>query len=152
MKRVLKLAVAVVALVATIGCSEPDFGGTQFLDVTPNNIKGTWCLKSFDNGVQLAEGSYRYIVFDRADRTFVSYDNLSSMGQVTRTGRYAIITDGAAVIRGMYDYGQGDWEHRYYVRNLTNDSMVWVATDDESIALVYERAELPSWITPKVEE
>jgi len=43
----------------------------------------------------------------------------------------------------MYDYGQGDWEHRYYVRNLTNDSMVWVATDDESISYVYVRAELP---------
>lgn len=152
MKRVVKLAVAVVAMVVAIGCSQPDESGTLFLDVTPNNIKGTWSLKSYDNGVQLAEGSYRYIVFDRADRTFVSYDNLSSMGQVTRSGRYAITTDGAAIIRGMYDYGQGDWEYRYYVRNLTTDSMVWVATEDESISLVYERAELPEWITPKAEE
>lgn len=152
MKRVVKLAVAVVAMVVAIGCSQPDESGILFLDVTPNNIKGTWSLKSYDNGVQLAEGSYRYIVFDRADRTFVSYDNLSSMGQVTRSGRYAITTDGAAIIRGMYDYGQGDWEYRYYVRNLTTDSMVWVATEDESISLVYERAELPEWITPKAEE
>ena len=152
MKRVVKLAVAVVAMVVAIGCSQPDESGILFLDVTPNNIKGTWSLKSYDNGVQLAEGSYRYIVFDRADRTFVSYDNLSSMGQVTRSGRYAITTDGAAIIRGMYDYGQGDWEYRYYVRNLTTDSMVWVATEDESSSLVYERAELPEWITPKAEE
>ena len=152
MKRVVKLAVAVVAMVVAIGCSQPDESGILFLDVTPNNIKGTWSLKSYDKGVQLAEGSYRYIVFDRADRTFVSYDNLSSMGQVTRSGRYAITTDGAAIIRGMYDYGQGDWEYRYYVRNLTTDSMVWVATEDESISLVYERAELPEWITPKAEE
>ena len=146
MKRVLKLAVAVVALVATIGCSEPDFGGTQFLDVTPNNIKGTWRLESYDNGVKLAEGSYYYITFDRAERTFVSYDNLSSMGTYKATGRYDIVTDAAAVIRGTYDYGRGDWEHRYYVRNLTQDSMQWVAVDDESISYVYVRAELPEWI------
>ena len=79
----------------------------------------------------------------RKDKTFVSYDNLGSMEVFKNSGRYDIVTDGAAVIRGMYDFGRGDWEHRYYVRNLTRDSMVWVATDDESISQVYVRAELP---------
>jgi hypothetical protein len=105
-----------------------------------------WSLQSFDNGVELGEGTYRYLVLDRKERRFVSYDNLGSMAQVTRTGRFDIYTDAAAIIRGSFDYGQGDWEHRYYVRNLTTDSMVWVATDDESISQVYVRAELPEWI------
>ena len=57
--------------------------------------------------------------------------------------RYDITVDGAAVIRGIYDFGQGDWEHSYYVRNLTKNRMVWVAVDDESIVQVYVRSELP---------
>ena len=150
MKRFVNLAVALVAMVVMAGCSEPDMNGTLFLDVTPNNIKGTWRLESYDNGEKLAEGSYYYITFDRAERTFVSYDNLSSMETYKATGRYDIVTDGAAVIRGTYDYGRGDWEHRYYVRNLTQDSMQWVAVDDENISYVYVRAELPEWI--EVEE
>ena len=146
MRKIVNLAVALVAMVVMVGCSKPDNNGTLFLDVTPNNIKGTWRLESYDNGVKLAEGSYYYITFDRAERTFVSYDNLSSMETYKATGRYDIVTDAAAVIRGTYDYGRGDWEHRYYVRNLTQDSMQWVAVDDESISYVYVRAELPEWI------
>ncbi|MBR4968825.1 MAG: lipocalin family protein [Alistipes sp.] len=148
MKRVVKFLMVVVAAVAAFGCSEPDNNGTIFLDVTHNNIKGVWRLESYDNGVQLAQGSYYYIVFDRAERTFVSYDNTESMEVCKRTGRYDIYTDGAAIIFGDYDYGLGpnDWEHRYYVRNLTTDSMQWVATDDESIVQVYVRAELPEGI------
>lgn len=135
-----------VVVAAAVGCNKPDESGIQYLDVTPNNISGVWSLQSYDNGVELAEGSYYYIVFDRAERTFVSYDNLASMEMVKRSGRYDIVTDGAAVIRGLYHYGLGDWNHSYYVRNLTQDSMVWVATDDESIRQVYVRAALPEWI------
>ena len=146
MRKIVNLAVALVAMVVMGGCSKPDESGIHFLDVTPNNIKGVWRMVSYDNGVKLAEGSYYYIVFDRAERTFVSYDNLSSMEVYKNSGRYDIITDGAAIIYGMYDFGRGDWKHRYYVRNLTTDSMQWVAVDDETISQVYERAELPEWI------
>ena len=147
MKRVVKFLMFIVTLVAN-GCSRPEYNGSEYLDVTPNNIKGTWRLESYDNGEQLAEGSYYYIVFDRAKRTFVSYDNTESMEVRKRTGRYDIYTDGAAIIFGDYDYGLGpnDWEHRYYVRDLTADRMVWVAIDDESIVQVYVRAELPESI------
>ena len=146
MKKIVKFAMVIIAMVAAFGCSKPDLSGIVFLDVTPNNIKGVWRLESYDNGVKLAEGSYYYIVFDRAERTFVTYDNLGSMGAYKNSGRYDITTDGAAVIRGMFDFGRGDWEHSYYVRNLTLDSMCWVATDDENISQVYVRAELPEWL------
>jgi hypothetical protein len=133
-------------MVAAFGCSEPDNNGTIFLDVTPNNIKGVWRMESYDNGVQLAEGSYYYIVFDRAKRTFVSYDNTESMEVRKRTGRYDIYTDGAAIIFGDYDYGLGpnDWEHRYYVRNLTAESMTWIAKDNADDVTVYVRCEIPA--------
>ena len=152
MKKIVKFAMVVVALIVA-SCSEPDDSGIVFLDVTPNNIKGVWRMQSYDNGVELAEGTYYYIVFDRAERTFVSYDNLGSMGQYTRSGKYGIITDGAAIIFGDYDFGLGvsDWEHRYYIRNLTEDSMVWVAVDNEELVTVYVRDSLPEWIEQKKE-
>ena len=146
MKKIVKFAMVIVAMLA-MGCSKPDYNGSPFLDVTPNNIKGVWRLESYDNGEKIAEGCYYYIVFERSERTFVTYDNLGSMEVYKTSGRYDIVTDGAAVIRGMYDFGRGDWEHSYYVRNLTADSMCWVATDDETITQVYVRAELPEWIT-----
>jgi hypothetical protein len=52
----------------------------------------------------------------------------------------------------MYDFGAGDWEHSYYVRDLTKERMVWVATDDESLVTVYVRAELPEWIPVEEEK
>lgn len=143
MKKFVKFAMVMVVAAVVAACTKPDNNGLVFLDVTPNNISGVWRMDSYDNGVKLPEGCYYYIVFDRADRTFVTYDNLGSMEAYKNSGRYDIVTDGAAVIRGIYDYGRGDWEHEYYVRNLTSDSMVWVATDDESVKQVYVRASLP---------
>ena len=148
MKRIVNFAVALVAMVVMVGCSEPDNNGTLYLDVTHNNIKGTWRMESFESGKPLAEGSYYYISFNRAERTFVSYDNTESMGLRKRSGRFDIVTDGAAVIYGDFDYsiGPSDWVHRYYVRNLTAERMEWYAIDDESINLTFVRAELPEWI------
>lgn len=143
MKKIVKFAMVMVVAAVVAACTKPDNNGLVFLDVTPNNISGIWRMDSYDNGVKLPDGCYYYIVFDRADRTFVTYDNLGSMEAYKNSGRYDIVTDGAAVIRGIYGYGRGDWEHEYYVRNLTNDSMVWVATDDESVKQVYVRASLP---------
>lgn len=143
MKKNVKFAMVMVVAAVVAACTKPDNNGLVFLDVTPNNISGVWRMDSYDNGVKLPDGCYYYIVFDRADRTFVTYDNLGSMEAYKNSGRYDIVTDGAAVIRGIYDYGRGDWEHEYYVRNLTSDSMVWVATDDESVKQVYVRASLP---------
>ena len=143
MKKIINFAVAMLCVVVVLACSEKGSVGEEFLDVTPNNVSGVWSLESYDNGQTLAEGTYYYIDLDRKDRTFVSYDNLGSMEVHKRSGRYDITVDGAAVIRGIYDFGQGDWEHSYYVRNLTKNRMVWVAVDDESIVQVYVRSELP---------
>ena len=145
MKKIVNFAMVMFAIVV-VGCHKQDHSGVAYLDVTPNNIAGVWRMESYDNGAKLPEGGYYYIVFDRAERTFVTYDNLGSMGAYKSSGRYDIVTDGAAVIRGAYDFGRGDWEHEYYVRNLTNDSMTWVAVDDNSLVQVYVRATLPEWI------
>jgi hypothetical protein len=54
----------------------------------------------------------------------------------------------AAIIWGHYDFkdADSDWAHRYYVRDLTADRMVWVAVDDATIVRVFVRDSLPEWI------
>ena len=150
MKRIVKFLMVVATMVAVGSCITPENNNTsEYLDVTPNNIKGVWQMVSFDNGKPFAENSYYYIEFDRAERTFVTYENTGSMGLVSQTGHYYIVVDGAAVIYGDYDNGllaPNYWNHRFYVRDLTATRMVWVAVDDEEIVQVYERAELPEWI------
>ncbi len=148
MKKIINFALMMMFAAIAASCSDAEKGGigNTYLDVTPNNISGVWSMESFDNGKPLDEETYRYIVFNRKDRTFVSYDNLNSMEVHKRSGQYDIYFDSAAIIRGIYDFGQGDWEHRYYVRDLTNSRMVWVAVDDASQVQVYVRAELPEWL------
>ena len=152
MKKITNFAIVMLCAVVALACTEKSGVVEEFLDVTPNNISGVWSMESYDNGHTLGEGVYYYIEFERKDKTFTSYDISGSMHTVKRSGRYDIYTDGAAIIRGLYDYGQGDWEHRSYVRDLTKDRMVWVAVDDESIVQVYVRAELPEGLKEKPKE
>ncbi|MEE0828381.1 MAG: hypothetical protein U0L86_04420, partial [Alistipes finegoldii] len=53
-----------------------------------------------------------------------------------------------AVIRGSYDYGAGDWAHRYIVTDFTETSMVWTAKDDRSDVQVFVRCDgIPDEVT-----
>ena len=153
MKKLLKGAfLALIAVVAMTACSDEDPYQDPAMDVTPNNIAGTWRLASWSGG-ELAEGSYVFIDFVRADRTYTLYQNIDSPQLRILTGSYYIETDAelGAVIRGSYDYGNGEWTHRYIVSDLTADRMVWTAKNDANDVSVYVRAELPEGFKP-VEE
>lgn len=146
MKKITNFAIAMLCAVIALSCSEGFEPVEEYIDVTPGSISGVWSMESYDNGQSLAEGTYYYVRFNRMSGTFVSYDNLGSMEAHKRSGRFHINNDGEAIISGLYDFGQGDWEHRYYVRNMTANRMVWVAVDDESIVQVYVRSTLPEGI------
>lgn len=143
MKNYLKIALVALVTFVGVSCTKDGGDGETFLAVTPNNIAGVWSLYSYDNGVTLEEGTYLYIEFNRADLSFVRYDNLESMEPRKLSGSFAITTEESAIIRGMYDFGMGDWAHRYYVRDLTATTMKWVATDNENDVRIYVRASLP---------
>lgn len=133
--------------IALISCSDDEEYVEPILDVTPNNIAGEWCLESW-NDAPLAEGSYVYISFERADRTYTLYQNVDSAPARTLTGRYYITTDMefGAVIRGDYDFGVGEWAHRYIVKDLTAKSMTWIAKDNPDDVSVYVRCEIPEQV------
>lgn len=136
------LATMVMAL--AISCSKDEEYQEPTLDLTPNNIAGCWCLESW-NGNALPEGSYVYIDFVRADRTYTLYQNVDSHYVRKLTGNYFIYTDEeqGAIIRGNYDFGNGDWAHRYIVSDLTAERMVWTALDNKDDVSIYVRTTLP---------
>ena len=138
--------------VTLCGCSSDDEVVEPQLEVTPHNISGTWQLASWHNGVQLAEGAYLYLELIRKDRAFKSYDTVDSALPRYRTGVYNIEIDPelGAIIRGMYDYSGGDWNHRYIVTSLTATKMVWVAKDNPAEVSVYVRTTIPSEVLEAV--
>ncbi|MBR0394045.1 MAG: lipocalin family protein [Alistipes sp.] len=153
-----RIAVILMALTALTfsSCDKPEVP-SAFLEVTPNNIAGTWVLESFC-GVPQAEGNYVYLEILRKDRTFKIFQNTDSAYTRVLTGSYNIYTDNEAgsVIRGMYDYQQGYWASRYVIKNLTSTQMCWEALDDPTNVCVYVRADIPhdiySAYVPDVEE
>ncbi len=146
MKQFIKsLLLVSMAIFTMVACDKEDVQGDNGqLDVTRHNISGVWSLKTW-NGNALAEGSFVYIEFERADRTYTMWQNLDSAPTRKLTGIYNIDLDEelGAVIRGNYDNGNGDWNHQYVVRSLTADEMILVAKDDADDICVYVRAELP---------
>jgi hypothetical protein len=144
-KRLLLMAVMATAMVA---CTEKDGPYPEKeepqLEVTRSNIAGEWMLKSW-NGASLADGSYIYIDFERSDRTYTMWQNIDSAPVRKITGIYNIDIDEdlGAVIRGNYDYGNGDWAHRYIVKSLTASEMIWVAKDNAEDVSVYVRCQIP---------
>lgn len=149
MKRFLKFALLSLFVVALGACDDDKSYVDPGLEVTPHNLSGTWQLSEW-NGQPLAQNSYVYLELIRKDRLYKMYDNIESFSARLRTGVYNIDTDPStgSVIYGIYDHGNGYWQHRYYVRNLSADRMTWVAVDDPEDIQVYERcASIPEDIT-----
>lgn len=148
MKKILRFTL--LSLIAAAFCACDDDVAYEIpMEVTPNNLAGTWQLAQW-NGAPLAEGSYVYIEFIRKDQKYVMYQNLDSFMARKLTGRYAITTDEelGAIVYGNYDYGVGDWQHRYVVTGLSETSMVWTAKDDFSDVSLYVRCDgIPESIT-----
>lgn len=143
MKKLLKLTAVLSVMLTVIACGKyDDTPAEPLLDVTANNISGTWKLTEW-NGSSMDNGTYVYIEFTRRDQRFTIYQNQDSFMARKIEGDYNITTDESlgAVIRGRYDYGNGDWRHRYIVRNLTASSMTWIAVDDSGDVSLYERCE-----------
>lgn len=140
----LLVSMSVISMVATSCIDKTDVEVEEYLDVNANNISGKWELAEW-NGAALTAGTYVFMEIVRNDRTFTLYQNLDSFNDVPHvvTGSYFIETDPelGAIIRGNYDHDSGDWAHRYIIRDLTRESMIWVAKDDPEFVQKYVRVE-----------
>ncbi len=144
MKNIFRILFATLFAVMAIACSDEKEAVEPELDVNNANIAGTWERTSWNNEPS-ADGTYVYITFDRKEQTFVMYQNIDSFDKRKVTGAYAIDMheEFGAIIRGTYDYGNGDWGSRYIITNLTKDRMVWTKANDRGDVTVYTRSSVP---------
>lgn len=143
MKKILIL-LSIIAI-AVVSCEKnPMREEPPQLEVNANNISGQWELVQW-NGEYLTEGTYVYLDIVRNDRTYTMYQNMDSFSNVPHviTGSYRLSTDEelGAIIRGTYDHDSGEWSHRYIIKSLTANEMLWVATDDLSFTQKYVRVD-----------
>lgn len=144
MNRFKTLLTVLSVMLISVACEEDKAPAVEYLDVNANNISGSWELVEWD-GRALQPGTYVFINFVRNDKTFQMWQNLDSFQNVPHkvTGRYFLETDpeAGAIIRGMYDYDSGDWAHRYIIKDLTVDSMTWVAKDNHEYIQKFQKVE-----------
>lgn len=131
----------ILPLFIAASCSNDKEPAEEFLDVTAHNISGDWQLVQWSNNT-LADGTYVYINFTRRNQRFTIYQNEDSFLPRKIEGDYNITTDEelGAIIRGKYDFN-GDWSHRYIVKDLTAKSMIWIAVDDPDNVQLFERCD-----------
>ena len=144
MNKITKILVLAFMAVASMACNKidaPQDNGPEPLEVNTNNISGKWELVEW-NGAPMAEGTYVYMDIERG-KTYTMYQNLDSFSDIPHviTGSYNLATDPelGAIIRGSYDHDNGDWSHRYIIKDLYENEMLWVAKDDPAFTQKFRR-------------
>lgn len=144
MNKITKILVLAFMAVASMACNkidDPQGNGPEPLEVNTNNISGKWELVEW-NGAPMAEGTYVYMDIERG-KTYTMYQNLDSFSNIPHviTGSYNLATDPelGAIIRGSYDHDNGDWAHRYIIKGLYENEMLWVAKDDPAFTQKFRR-------------
>lgn len=146
MKNFLKTTAILLVVLCFGACSN---NGDEFtpesLEVTPNNISGYWMLSEY-NGMEIPDGVFCYVEYIRKDKKFVMYQKFDSMYPRRITGVYTIDKDkyGKAILGGKYDFGMGEWNNKYYVTELLDDSMILTADSENAEICKYVRCnEIP---------
>ena len=144
MNKITKILVLAFMAVASMACNkidDPQGNGPEPLEVNTNNISGKWELVEW-NGAPMAEGTYVYMDIERG-KTYTMYQNLDSFSNIPHviTGSYNLATDPelGAIIRGSYDHDNGDWAHRYIIKGLYENEMLWVAKDNPAFTQKFAR-------------
>ena len=139
--KILALAFMTVASMACNKIDDPQDKAPEPLEVNTNNISGKWELVEW-NGASMAEGTYVYMDIERG-KTYTMYQNLDSFSNIPHviTGSYNLATDPelGAIIRGSYDHDNGDWAHRYIIKDLYENEMFLVAKDDPAFTQKFAR-------------
>ena len=147
MNKITKILVLAFMAVASMACNkidDPQDNGPEPLEVNTNNISGKWELVEW-HGAHMAEGTYVYMDIERG-KTYTMYQNLDSFSDIPHviTGSYNLATDPelGAIIRGSYDHDNGDWAHRYIIKDLYENEMLWVAKDDPAFTQKFCRVSI----------
>ena len=146
MNKVKSILATLTVIFSAVACGNkmPVEPPVEYLEVNVSNISGSWELVEW-NGAQLQSGTYVFLNIIRKDWTYQMWQNVDSFQDIPHqvTGRFYLEVDPAygAIIRGEYDHDSGDWAHRYIIKDLTKDSMVWVAKDNADYVQKFVRVE-----------
>ena len=146
MNKVKSILVTLAVLLSAVACENkmPVEPPVEYLEVNVSNISGSWELVEW-NGAELQSGTYVFLNIIRKDWTYQMWQNVDSFQDVPHqvTGRFNLDVKPAygAIIRGEYDHDSGDWAHRYIIKDLTKDSMIWVAKDNADYVQKFVRVE-----------
>ena len=146
MNKVKSILVTLAVILSAVACEKktPVEPPVEYLEVNVSNISGSWELVEW-NGAELQSGTYVFLNIIRKDWTYQMWQNVDSFQDVPHqvTGRFNLDVEPAygAVIRGDYDHDSGDWAHRYIIKDLTKDSMIWVAKDNADYVQKFVRVE-----------
>ncbi len=146
MNRIKSILATLAVIISVVACEEktPVEPPVEYLEVNVSNISGSWELVEW-NGAELQAGTYVFLNIIRKDWTYEMWQNVDSFQDIPHhvTGRFHLEIDPSlgAVIRGEYDHDSGDWAHRYIIKDLTKDSMIWVAKDNADYVQKFVRVE-----------
>ena len=146
MNKVKSILVTLAVILSAVACEKktPVEPPVEYLEVNVSNISGSWELVEW-NGAELQSGTYVFLNIIRKDWTYQMWQNVDSFQDVPHqvTGRFNLDVEPAygAIIRGEYDHDSGDWAHRYIIKDLTKDCMVWVAKDNADYVQKFVRVE-----------
>lgn len=144
--KIILVCVSLAGAISVVSCSDKD--ATQpmpeYLEVNAHNISGNWKLEQW-NSAPFQDGTGLYINFIRDDREFHMWQTMDSFSDIPHyvTGEFNITTDPAlgAIINGKYHNDEGLWQHRYIIKDLTADQMLWVAVDNPEFTQLFVRVE-----------
>ena len=146
MKNFLKTVAIFLAVFSFAACSNDDADfASKSLEVTPHNMSGYWMLSEY-NGQEIPEGLFCYVEYIRKNRKFVIYQKFDSMYPRRITGVYSIEKDkyGKYILSGKYDYGMGEWNNKYFVTELHENSMILTSDSENAEISKYIRCnEIP---------
>lgn len=147
MKTIIRILSLVVLLACTVvfpSCSDDDNKPkVKTVAVNYATINGSWKLSKWC-GKPLPEGNYCYIEFDRTSHTYKMYDNMQSMYARFTSGSFTLEENPylGTLISGVYDFGNGNWNHKYIISDmLETGSMVWTVSDNSADFSQYVRVE-----------
>lgn len=144
-KRIL-MCVFIASAISAVSCSKKDLAepAPVYLDVNAHNISGNWKLQEW-NSSALKEGTQMYITFHRDEEAYEMWQTMDSFSDIPHyvTGEFNITVDveNGAVINGKYDNDEGLWQHRYSVKDLTADQMLWIAVDNPEFTQLFVRVD-----------
>lgn len=145
MIRKISILASLIASLIIAGCTKQEVPVVEYLDVTANNISGNWKLAKWGNS-ELTDGTYMYVKFTRNGKTFDMWQNMDSFSNIPHYsfGNFNILIDeerGAYIIGEYLPQDTGFWKHNYLVKDLTKDTMTWVAMDDENFVQHFVRVD-----------